>query len=599
MVSAKDSENVQSPSHTLTNSEKQKMTLINTNIGSDISLDSSDNQFSVSKIDSNHTRSHKKNLSSTATDVLYPEDDSDKELLHLDLENSLDYDKDSGASVISTASGTCKLSIRQRFWKLMNGLLFSYAGVKLLLLAQVFNATMITFTRLLETTSDPPYHPFQILFARMLITYIGSLCFMAYRKVPHFLLGPPGVRILLIMRGVLGFFGVFGLYYSVNYLELSDAAVITFLTPTVTAVFAWYFLSEPLIPVEVAGGFVALIGVVIISRPAFLFGIIHKYAKTGEEDPSEDVPEKMRIRAVIVALIGVCGASSVYIVIRKIGRRAHPLVSVSYFALWALIVSTVGLIVTPGLGFVFPKTGMQWLMLCLLGVFGFLFQFCLTAGIQRVTAGRAAAATYTLMIWTLCWEKIIWDKTPDKTSIAGGSLILGSGIIVATFKWWENRQKDTPVAVSQVANDDIPEEYRVDDDESELYNDESHSLLRHSELNVSGLHDNNNGLSEPEGQYPLTKNSSEPSIPLVRLKSRHSTDSLVNDKTDGSKGQQLLSQVGSSDVVPNDHTISVVVNRNNERSSFGMDDKILESQGPDVWTYKKAVEKSRNESLAF
>lgn len=35
---------------------------------------------------------------------------------------------------------------------------------------------------------------------------------------------------------------------------------------------------------------------------------------------------------------------------------------------------------------------------------------------------------------------MLWNKTPDKTSIAGGSLILGSGIIVVVFKWWEARQ---------------------------------------------------------------------------------------------------------------------------------------------------------------
>lgn len=100
---------------------------------------------------------------------------------------------------------------------------------------------------------------------------------------------------------------------------------------------------------EVISGFIALVGVIIISRPAFLFGMLHKQ----EHDPSDDVPEKMRIRAVMVALLGVCGASFAYVMIRKIGRRAHPLVSVSYFALWAFLVSTVGLLVTPGLGFVF------------------------------------------------------------------------------------------------------------------------------------------------------------------------------------------------------------------------------------------------------
>lgn len=378
-----------------------------------------------------------------------------------------------------------KESLRQKAQHFFYWLIFAHAGVKLLLLAQVFNSAMIAFTRILETASDPPFHPFQILFSRMIITYIGCVGYMYYKKVPDFLLGAKGIRLLLMCRGVLGFFGVFGLYYSVNYLDISDAAVITFLTPAVTAVFAWYFLNEPLLPIEIVAGFFALAGVTIISKPSFLF----KYFQHSPDFTKGDdngIPEAMRIRAVLVALLGVCGASSVYIVIRKIGRRAHALIFVSYFSMWSLVVSTVGLLCTPGLGFVFPRTLTEWSLLFLLGIFGFLFQFCLTAGIQRVTAARAAAATYTLMLWTLMWEKLIWNKTPDRWSICGGILILGSGMIVAVFKWWDSKEKakislpegDEPSSRRQ-SRDRRPSRSSRDDDEDEDggYRNEAAPLL--------------------------------------------------------------------------------------------------------------------------
>lgn len=435
-------------------------------------------------------------------------------------QNELDDNNDSGSK---------KKSLRQRLSQAFESLIFSYAGVKLLLLAQVFNAGMIATTRLLETASEPPFHPFQVLFARMLITYAGCVIFMYYRKVPDFLLGPKGVRFLLVIRGVLGFFGVFGLYYSVNYLEISDAAVITFLTPTVTAIFAWYFLNEPLIPVEIFAGFLALIGVVIISRPAFLFGLLHQSELDSHEE--DEVPEKMRVRAVMVALLGVCGASSVYIIIRKIGRRAHPLISVSYFSLWALIVSTIGLIVTPGLGFVLPRTGTQWIFLILLGICGFLFQFCLTAGIQRVSAGRAAAATYTLMIWTLIWEKVIWDKTPDKWSIAGGSLILGSGAIVALFKWWEKdkineegmerRRTLASLHSRQVSFAQPPHEDSDDEDDGGVTNERARLLGGDYDYDENAIDDEEDGDDDYTRQmhrYSFSiSHSVDPPIPLLDI----------------------------------------------------------------------------------
>lgn len=525
-----------------------------------------------------------------------------------------------------------KLSLRKRAYNILHSIIFAYAGVKLLLLAQVFNSAMVAFTQLLETASDPPFHPFQILFSRMLITYLGCVCFMAYRKVPDFILGPKGIRHLLVLRGVLGFFGVFGLYYSVNYLDMSDAAVITFLTPSVTAFIAWYFLGEPLIAMEVISGFIALVGVIIISRPAFLFGMLHKQ----EHDPSDDVPEKMRIRAVMVALLGVCGASFAYVMIRKIGRRAHPLVSVSYFALWAFLVSTVGLLVTPGLGFVFPRTFMQWGLLFLLGLFGFLFQFCLTAGIQRVTVGRAAAATYTLMLWTLVWEKMLWNKTPDKTSIAGGSLILGSGIIVVVFKWWEARQAKAEQQ-QEVAWEEEEEAVNRSQLSRDTYagalREERDHLLDHDdsdEFDISSDEDDEGAHQSRARSYSFTANQpAENPIPLLDLPSRNADDEdqkdsaiiteeelaklnetseTLNDKKTklNANGQHLPTshrdtpEPISRSTTPTRRFLSNVIPAPRSIVAIDGDDKHSTRQPElDPRQLKAAIDKKRNESLAF
>ena len=42
----------------------------------------------------------------------------------------------------------------------------------------------------------------------------------------------------------ISFFGLFGMYYSLQYLSLSDAVVLTFLTPTVTAIVGHFVLKE-------------------------------------------------------------------------------------------------------------------------------------------------------------------------------------------------------------------------------------------------------------------------------------------------------------------------------------------------------------------
>jgi len=80
-------------------------------------------------------------------------------------------------------------------------------GLGYMLLAQVFGTLMNVTTRLLEIEGNKGkgLHPFQILFARMGITFLLASGYMWYKKTPHFPLGLPEVRWLLVARGFGGF----------------------------------------------------------------------------------------------------------------------------------------------------------------------------------------------------------------------------------------------------------------------------------------------------------------------------------------------------------------------------------------------------------
>lgn len=63
-----------------------------------------------------------------------------------------------------------------------------------------------------------------------------------------------------------------GLYYSLQFLSLADATVITFLGPLATGLLGLLVLAEPFTLREAFGGIISLSGVVLIARPAFIFG---------------------------------------------------------------------------------------------------------------------------------------------------------------------------------------------------------------------------------------------------------------------------------------------------------------------------------------
>ncbi|KAI9796891.1 MAG: hypothetical protein M1833_005940 [Piccolia ochrophora] len=123
-----------------------------------------------------------------------------------------------------------------------------------------------------------------------------------------------------------------------------------------------------------------------------------------------------------------------YTTIRWIGKRAHPLISVNYFATWCTLVSTCSLIFVPGIDFKLPANLRQWMYLIFLGVCGFLMQFLLTAGLSHEKSSRATNMVYTQMLFALALDKLLFGTTPSLLSIFGSSLILGSALYVAVQK---------------------------------------------------------------------------------------------------------------------------------------------------------------------
>jgi len=238
------------------------------------------------------------------------------------------------------------------------------------------------------------------------------------------------------------------------YLPLADATVITFLSPSLACWACSYFINEPFTRMEQIAAYISLFGVVLIARPVSLFSALSHSSdpvpasggldaiptNTTAASPDrlaadyDDVTPTQRAAAVGVAMLGVIGSTGAYTTIRWIGKRAHPLISVTYFATWCTIVSMVAMAFVPGVGFLLPKGVKDWSYLLFLGICGFVMQFLLAAGLQYEKSSRATNMLYMQMFFALGFDKLIWGTTPSALSIVGSSLILGSAIYVAMNK---------------------------------------------------------------------------------------------------------------------------------------------------------------------
>jgi drug/metabolite transporter (DMT)-like permease len=335
-------------------------------------------------------------------------------------------------------------------------------SVLLVAVSQFFGALMNLTARLLELEGEG-MHPFQVLFARQSLTMICCCIYMYTTKVPDFPLGRRDVRWLLVVRGLSGFFGIYGLWYSMMYLPLAEATVITFLAPSVAGYFCYVLLHEPFTRIEQVASFIALAGVVLIAHPASLFSSESPATMAPPENPGNrtstlpgldhQATAAERLSAIGIALIGVLGAAGAFTTIRWIGQRAHPLISVNYFATWCTIVCTVVLtaaplldIDQPALRFAAPGSARQWGLLIFLGVFGFIMQFMMTAGLGSEKSNRANAMIYTHMLFAAGFDRWVFGHQMGLVSLAGCGLIIGSAL-------WAILSKKSPK--SRVESEDL------------------------------------------------------------------------------------------------------------------------------------------------
>lgn len=215
----------------------------------------------------------------------------------------------------------------------------------------------------------------------------------------------------LWLRGLLGFAGLSCVYAAVTHLPLAEATVLQFLHPPITAVLAGLFLGEAISRRLVGATLISLGGVVLVSRPAFLFG--------ASVEPLDPV-------WVGVAIGGAFFSASAYVLVRRLSQTEDPLVIVFYFPL----VTAPLAIPTMLPDFVWPE-GIEWVWLIGIGLATQLGQVSLTRGLTLLPASQGTALSYLQVVFAAIWGALVFGDAPDALTLLGGALVVGSSIWVA------------------------------------------------------------------------------------------------------------------------------------------------------------------------
>jgi drug/metabolite transporter (DMT)-like permease len=213
---------------------------------------------------------------------------------------------------------------------------------------------------------------------------------------------------LLVLRGVLGFCALSCFYYALVHLPLADATVLQYTNAAFAGIFAVAALGERMRRREVAALTLSMAGVLLVARPAFLFG-------TAGLDPVGSA----------VGLAGAIFSGAAYVVVRMLGAENH-LVVILYFAVVSILLS----LPAAALQSVMP-TPLEVLLLVGVGVTTHAGQVNITRGLRLERAGRASAVGLVQIVFAAVWGVLFFATLPDGWGLAGAALVIGGVLVMS------------------------------------------------------------------------------------------------------------------------------------------------------------------------
>jgi drug/metabolite transporter (DMT)-like permease len=240
---------------------------------------------------------------------------------------------------------------------------------------------------------------YEKVFFRNIINLIIAVNILKRDKISFW--GEKKNRKYLVIRGVLGLLGVVCNFYAVTQMNLSDASMLFNLTPFFVTLFAIFFLGERILKIEYISLISAFIAVLLVIKPQFNMGIIGG----------------------VVGIIGAACAGGAYTLVSHINKKENPVTIVFYFTFVSVI------LMTPFMIFNFVKPNMiELLLLILVGIFASVGQFMVTLAYKYGKPSEVAIYNYTSIVFAIAIGFGIWKEVPDKWSILGSIILIGTGI---------------------------------------------------------------------------------------------------------------------------------------------------------------------------
>ncbi|MFM1878398.1 MAG: hypothetical protein RLZZ241_1264 [Bacteroidota bacterium] len=234
----------------------------------------------------------------------------------------------------------------------------------------------------------------ELVLFRSIGSAVIATTFLVKQKIP--ILGK--LRGLLILRAILGVCAMSLFFTSIKFLPLGIAVSLRYTAPIFGVILAWFILGERIGKVQSAFLLLAFMGVLIIR------GFNNDLNPLG----------------LLIILIAAGFSGTVYIALRKIGTREHPVVVVNYFMVLATITGGIASL----FNWVTPSGIIEITLLLLLGVVGYFGQLFMTKAFQIGQTQQVAPFKYAEVVFGLISGMLIFGESYSLWSFVGMSLII-------------------------------------------------------------------------------------------------------------------------------------------------------------------------------
>lgn len=214
-------------------------------------------------------------------------------------------------------------------------------------------------------------------------------------------------------RSVIGLAAMYGFFYAIAHLKLSNAVVFTYSSPIFIPLIAWLFLKEKITKSMLLAAALGLLGVVFVAKPDDgLFNII--------------------------SLIGMSAsflAAMAFVTVRALTNTEPPERIVFYFCMIGSLISAI-----PMFWMWRPYTWHELALLIGAGLLANISQIFMSYAYKLAPAGQIGPINYIAIIFAGTWGFLFWGELPDHYSLFGfGFIILA---IIICSPWIQNKLRN-------------------------------------------------------------------------------------------------------------------------------------------------------------